>query len=167
MHAGAAPADVLSRARPLARERGLPDASLPSLEPCAPRELSALVHAGENDSDAVERLLVRLARLEGALDLAIGDGLAALTEGSRLIALGFSCLEDYAREVLDVKERKAQAMARLSRALRGRPVLRAAVMAGEVRIRIRVGSALAHIDQQREQPLRERWAVIGRRVDQM
>ena len=106
-----------------------------SLEPCAPRELRALVHAGETDSDAVERLLAWLARIEGAVELAIGDGLAAMTEGSRLISLGFSCLEDYARERLDVKERRAQAMARLSRELRRRPLLRAAVMAGEVRIR--------------------------------
>src|SRR5512138_2379771 len=86
------------------------------LEPCAPRELRALVHAGETDSDAVERLLAQLARLEGALDLAIGDGLAALTEGSRLVALGFSCLEDYAREVLDLKERRAGDGAPLARA---------------------------------------------------
>ncbi len=106
-----------------------------SLEPCTPRLLRALVHEGENDSDAVERVLVRLARLEGALDLEIGDGLAALTEGSRLISLGFSCLRDYAREILDMKERRAQAMARLSRELRRRPLLRAAVMAGEVTIR--------------------------------
>src|SRR5512146_1259653 len=132
MHAGAAPADVLSRARPLAPEVDLP---VVPLDPCTPRELRALVDAGENDSDAVERLLVRLARLEGAVDLAIGDGLAAMTEGSRLVSLGFSCLEDYAREALDVGARRAQAMARLSRELRRRPLLRAAVMAGEVRIR--------------------------------
>ena len=106
-----------------------------SLDPCAPRELRALVHAGETDSDAVERVLARLARLQGAVELAIGDGLAAVTEGSRLISLGFSCLEDYARERLDIKERRAQAMARLSRELRTRPLLRAALMAGEVRIR--------------------------------
>src|SRR5512140_3397144 len=135
MHAENAPSYFLSRADPLAPERGVPDASLASLEPCAPRELRALVHAGENDSDAVERLLVRLARLEGAVDLAIGGGLAAMTEGSRLVSLGFSCLEDYARETLDIKGRRAQAMARLSRELRRRPLLCAAVGAGEVRVR--------------------------------
>jgi hypothetical protein len=73
--------------------------------------------------------------MEGALDLAIGDGLAAISEGSRLVSLGFSSLQDYAREILDVKERRAQAMAHLSRELRRRPLLRAAVVAGEVRIR--------------------------------
>src|SRR5512133_1853864 len=44
------------------------------LEPCTPAELRALVHGGETDSDAVERLLVKVARSAGALDLAIGAG---------------------------------------------------------------------------------------------
>src|SRR5512144_250955 len=131
MQAGTTLPDDASRALPAAAFA--PPAAL--LEPCAPRELRALVHAGETDSDAVERLLARLARIEGALELASGDGLAAMTRGSRLISLGFSCLEDYAREVLGIRERRAQAMARLSRELRSRPLLRAAVMAGEVRIR--------------------------------
>ena len=107
----------------------------PPLEPCAPAELSALVYAGENESDAVERLLARSARAAGALEVAIGEGLAALTVGDRLISLGFSCLRDYARAILDLKERKAQALAHLGRGLRTRPLLRAAVMAGEVRLR--------------------------------
>jgi hypothetical protein len=46
---------------------------------------------------------------------------------------------DYAREILDVEERTAQAMAQLSRGLRSRPLLRAAVRSGEVTVR----SALA------------------------
>jgi HNH endonuclease len=104
-------------------------------EPCAPAELRALVHAGETDSDACERVLAQVARVEGALDLEIGDGLAALTLGDRLISLGFSNLGDYARELLDIKERTAEAMAHLSRELRSRPLLRVAVRAGDVRIR--------------------------------
>jgi hypothetical protein len=112
-----------------------PTARRELLEPWTPRELRALVHAGENDSDAVERALATLARLEGALDLAIGDGLAALAEGSRLISLGWSGVGDFAYEILDIKPRRAQAMAQRSRELRRRPLLRAAVMAGEVRIR--------------------------------
>jgi hypothetical protein len=105
------------------------------LEPVTPAELRALVLAGENESDACERVLAQVARVEGALELAIGDGLAALTVGDRLVSLGYACLRDYAREVLDLGERCAQDLAHLSRALRGRPLLRAAVRAGEVRIR--------------------------------
>src|SRR6266511_788056 len=104
-------------------------------EPCTPAELRALVHGGETDSDACETLLAQVARIEGALDLELADGLAALCVGDRLIALGFSNLRDYAREVLDLEERTAQAMARFSRELRSRPLLRAAVRSGEVRPR--------------------------------
>ncbi len=104
-------------------------------EPCTPAELRALVYAGQTESDACETLLAHLARIEGALDLELGDGLAALCIGDRLISLGFSNLRDYAREVLDIEERTAQAMARLSRELRSRPLLRAAVRAGAVRPR--------------------------------
>ncbi len=104
-------------------------------EPCTPAELRALVHAGQTESDACETLLAHVARTEGALDLELADGLAALCIGDRLISLGFSNLRDYAREVLDIEERTAQAMVRLSRELRSRPLLRAAVRAGEVRPR--------------------------------
>jgi hypothetical protein len=104
-------------------------------EPCTPAELRALVLGGENDSDACERLLAQVSRGEGALELAIGEGLSALCQGDRLVALGFSCLGDYARERLGLGERKAQAMAQLARELGTRPLLRAAVRAGEVRIR--------------------------------
>ena len=107
----------------------------PPPDPCTPAELRAFVHGGETDSDVCETVLAQVARVEAALDLAIGDGLAALTVGTRLIRLGFSNLGDYAREVLDIRPRTAQAMARLSRELRARPVLRAAVRAGEVRLR--------------------------------
>jgi HNH endonuclease len=104
-------------------------------EPSTPAELRALVLGGLTESDACEALLAQASRTEGALDLAIGDGLAALCIGDRLISLGFSNLRDYAREVLDVAERTAESMAQLSRALRSRPLLRAAVRAGAVRPR--------------------------------
>lgn len=107
----------------------------PPPEPCTPAELRALVLGGETESDACERVLAQVARIEGALELDIGDGLAALCVGDRLISLGFSNLRDYARERLDLEERKAQAAAQLSRELRSRPLLRAAVRAGEIRPR--------------------------------
>jgi hypothetical protein len=106
-----------------------------SLEPCSPPELRALVHSGENESDTCERVLAQVARVEGALEVAIGEGLDALTKGDRLVALGFSSVHAYASEILDVKERTTQALVRLARELRARPLLRAAVLAGEVRRR--------------------------------
>src|SRR5512138_1094774 len=111
----------------------VPPPSLP--EPFTPAELRAFVHGGENDSDLCEKALAQVSRVEAALDLDLGDGLAALTIGERLISLGFSNLGDYARQVLDIRPRTAQALAHLSRGLRERPLLRAAVRAGEVRIR--------------------------------
>ena len=107
----------------------------PPPEPCTPAELRAFVLGGETESDLCEKVLAQVARIEGALDIEIGDGLAALCLGDRLISLGFSNLKDYAREILGIQERTAQAMARLSRELRSRPLLRAAVRAGEVRLR--------------------------------
>jgi hypothetical protein len=111
------------------------DAPAVALEPCSSGELRALVLGGQNESDVCEGVLAQVARIEGALEVAIGEGLAALTVGERLISLGFSSLRDYAREILGLGERKAQAMAHLARELRSRPLLRAAVRAGEVRIR--------------------------------
>jgi hypothetical protein len=105
------------------------------LEPLTPAELLALMHVGLTELEGCEKLLAQCARVQGELDLAIGDGLAALCVGDRLISLGFSNLRDYAREVLDVAERTAEAMAQLSRGLRTRPLLRAAVRAGAVRPR--------------------------------
>ncbi len=106
-----------------------------SLEPHAPPELRAFVHAGENESDTCERVLAQVSRVEAALELAIGEGLDALGKGDRLVTLGFSKVAAYAAEVLDVKERTAEALAHLARELRIRPLLRAAVLAGEVRTR--------------------------------
>jgi hypothetical protein len=49
------------------------------IEPYRPSELQALL-CGEEEADLLERLLVQsAARARGALDLAVGGGLAALT----------------------------------------------------------------------------------------
>jgi hypothetical protein len=109
--------------------------SLDDLGPVGPAELRALVHDGENDSDACERVPAQVARIAGALDLALGDGLAALERLDGFVKLGFSDKKDYAREVLDLGQRHAQKLAHLSRELDSRPRLRAAVRAGKVRIR--------------------------------
>jgi hypothetical protein len=87
---------------------------------------------GDREADWTEAQAAAAARSRGALDLAVGDGLAAMQRGERLIRLGYSCLGDYAREVLGILERTAQDMAHLSRELAKRPLLRAAVWKGEV-----------------------------------
>src|SRR5512141_1268840 len=107
---------------------------LPALEPLDWEDLAEL-RAGDVESDRTEALAVMASRGRGALDLAIGDGLAALKLGVRLISLGFSGVGDYAQEVLGIQPRTAQSMARLSLELQKRPLLRAAVRSGEVRIR--------------------------------
>ncbi len=83
----------------------------------------------------LDRLLVRVARGRGALDVAIGEGLAALAVGDRAMRLGYSGIGDYARERLGIATRTAQAMARLARDLRLRSLLREAVWRGEVSVR--------------------------------
>src|SRR5690349_6364842 len=83
---------------------------------------------------AVDALLVRVARGQGAIDVALGDALAALAEGDRVVRLGFSGIGDYARETHGIAARTPQRMVRLSRELRSRPLLRAAVRSGEVSV---------------------------------
>jgi hypothetical protein len=104
------------------------------LEPFTPTDLQLMLR-GDVEADDCEIALAQVARSRGALDVAVGEGLAAIAVGDRLARLGYSCLGDYAREVLGIQERTAEAMARLSRELRSRPLLRAAVCAGEVRPR--------------------------------
>jgi hypothetical protein len=83
----------------------------------------------------LDRLLARVARGRGALDVAIGERLDALSAGDRVLRLGYSGLGDYARERLGIAGRTAQEMARLARELRDRPLLAAAVRSGEVSAR--------------------------------
>jgi hypothetical protein len=80
----------------------------------------------------IDRLLTRVARGRGALDVAVGEGLDALASGDWALRLGYSGIGDYARETLGMAARTAQASARLARELRARPLLREAVRRGEV-----------------------------------
>ena len=81
----------------------------------------------------VDALLVRVARGHGALDVAIGEGLEALAP--RKMHLGFATIGDYAREKLGIAASTAQKMVRFAKALRDKPILRAAVWAGNVPVR--------------------------------
>jgi hypothetical protein len=100
----------------------------------------------------IDALLVRVARGRGALDVALGEGLAALSVGDRVLRLGYAGIGDYARERLGIAASTAQGgagfardgrspqggaleMVRFARELRDRPLLLAAVRAGEVSVR--------------------------------
>ena len=83
----------------------------------------------------MDALLRNVASGYGALDVAIGEGLDALTVGRRAMDLGYSNIGDYAREELGINASTAVKMARLARRLRDRPLLREAVRRGEVTAR--------------------------------
>jgi len=123
---GSFPAALAAPPEDLAREAWL-------LEPPM---LYEIPHVLRNEAGLLlDRLLVRVARGRGALDVAIGEALADLAVGDRTLRLGDSGIGDYARERLGIAARTAQAMARLARGLRDRPLLREAVRRGEVSTR--------------------------------
>src|SRR3954468_3825251 len=97
--------------------------------PLPPERDEAVCHDAARIVDA---LFVRVARGRGALDIAVGEALDVLATGARVLDLGYSCVGDYARERLGIAASTAQKMVRFARKLRERPILRAAVRAGEV-----------------------------------
>lgn len=108
-------------------------ASAFAIEPVPPHERKGILR--DEAALLLDRLLVRVARGRGALDLAIGESLAALAVGDRTLRLGFTCLGDYSRERLGIAGSTAEKLARLARNLRERPLLREAVIAGTVSAR--------------------------------
>ncbi|MCK6460084.1 MAG: HNH endonuclease [Planctomycetes bacterium] len=76
--------------------------------------------------------LVGAATAEGALELALGEGLDRLFAGVRLLRLGYATERDYARERLGIPARTMRDSLALGRVCRGRPLLRRAVAAGLV-----------------------------------
>jgi len=83
----------------------------------------------------VDALIVCVARGRGALEVAFGEGLDALSVGDRLLQLGYTNVGDYARERFGIAASTAVKMARFAKALRARPSLQAAVRSGEVSTR--------------------------------
>ena len=118
----------------------------------------------------VDAVLAPLSRGRGAVEIAIGEGLAALSVGDRVLHLGYSNAWDYAREVLGINASTARKMARLARALRDRPCLREAVRKGEVSPRkAEVILAAAHgdaepfwVEQARTKTVRQLQAELGK-----
>ena len=74
--------------------------------------LREMVLAGGDVTELCEEVLAQASRVAAALDIGMGDGLAALTVGSRLDELSFSNLGDYAENILGMDRRTAQAAAR-------------------------------------------------------
>ena len=85
-----------------------------TLEPPAPYELPGLRR--EEAAYLLDGLLVRVAHARGALDVAMGELLADLDVGTRLLALGYSSVADYSRDELGLKDSTARNLARLARA---------------------------------------------------
>lgn len=104
-----------------------------TLEPPQPWEMSSIRR--DDAASLLDGLLGRVARGRGALDVAVGEGLAALAAGDRALRLGYSSVGDYAVERLGIQKSTAEKMARLALALRERPLLREAVWRGEVSAR--------------------------------
>jgi len=75
-------------------------------------------------------VLVDVASGRGALDISIGEGLAALNVGLRVLDLGYSNIHDYAREELGINASTAAKMERLARRLADLPVIRDALRRG-------------------------------------
>ena len=96
-------------------------------------ELVAL-REGDREADAFEAALAWAARVGGALDVTLAEGLAVLQQGDRLARLGCH-LDDYGREVLDLGKRATESLARLGRGLSSRSLLREAVRSGRVCLR--------------------------------
>ena len=122
----------------MSAERAAPCPSAPpptgGLEPLTGQELLEWLRGGDVLADACEAALASMARVRGAIDVAIAEGLDLLRRGDRLPALACH-LDDFGREVLDLERRATEGLARLGAGLRTRPRLREALRDGRVRLR--------------------------------
>jgi len=80
----------------------------------------------------IDKVLAMVGRGTGALDVALGEGLHKLAACEGALKAGHSGNGDFAREELGIAASTAQKRERLARELSSRPLLRAAVHAGEV-----------------------------------
>ena len=103
-----------------------------SLTPPAPHERADVLRS--ESGILLDRLLTRVARGRAAVDIAIGEGLLAMSDGHRTMRFGHAGIGDYARERLGIKASTAVKMARRAQQLRECPLLRNAVWLGVVSI---------------------------------
>ncbi len=90
---------------------------------------------GAVDAAALDALAAGAARGAGARDLAIGEGLDLLARAAGDVRLGYSGVGDLARERLGLPADQARRLRRDAEKLRARPLLRGAVLRGEVTLR--------------------------------
>ena len=83
-------------------------------------------------AQGLDALLCNITSGYNALELAIGEGLAALETGRRAMELKYSNVGDYAREELGINGSTAEKKARLARRLRDCPLVREAFRRGEI-----------------------------------
>ncbi|MFO0582530.1 MAG: hypothetical protein U0229_09675 [Anaeromyxobacter sp.] len=95
-------------------------------------ELRELWLRGDGGLEKYERALAQASRMLRALQLSRAAVLAKFTEGDRLGRMGFSNLGDFTENLLGTRRRAAQVEVQLSKELRTRPLLKAAVHAGTV-----------------------------------
>ena len=96
-----------------------------------PRDRARSVHHGDA-ALVLDLNLRRLSRAPAVLDLMLGERLALLKEGSRLMQVGYARLGDFCREELGISPRLASELIHLHRELELYPVLRGAFLAGQV-----------------------------------
>jgi hypothetical protein len=87
------------------------------------------------DVAALDTLAAGIARGAGASDLALGEGLDLLARTRGDIRLGYSGVGDLAREKLGIPPDQARRLRRIAERLRARPLLREAVVRGDVTLR--------------------------------
>lgn len=80
----------------------------------------------------LDAVAVRLARARPAIDVALGEIFLRLGVGDRLKELGWSRKKDFAHEALGMPARTFFSIEELALGLRTRPLLKKAVLAGEV-----------------------------------
>lgn len=105
---------------------------LERLEGLGPSGVGGLARA---DVAALDALAFWCARGGGAHELAIGEGLDLLARTGGDVRLGYSGVGDLARERLGLAAHQARRLRRTAEALRARPLLRDAVLSGEVSAR--------------------------------
>jgi hypothetical protein len=120
----------LEYASPAGHDPGADSALVAALEVPMPEERRDVLRS--DSGVLLDRLLATRARRKAAYEVAIGEYLAAMAVGNRMLTFGHVSLGDYARERLGINARTAQKQAKLARDLRERPALRDAVWSGEV-----------------------------------
>jgi hypothetical protein len=91
--------------------------------------------AGRRVAKGAHLLLANLANGRRALDVAIAEGLYALSLGDRCLQVNYASSNDYAREVLGIPASTAEKLTRFGKRLRDRPIIREALRSGELSLR--------------------------------